>query len=35
MNYRQRLHSAADIGTRAATGISAEDLRALRMLYDR
>jgi len=35
MNYRQRLHSAADIGTPAATGISAEDLRALRMLYDR
>ena len=35
MRYRQRLHSEADIGTPAATGISAEDLRALRMLYDR
>ena len=35
MKYRQRLHSAEDIGTPAATGISAEDLRALRMLYDR
>jgi hypothetical protein len=35
MNYRLRLHSAEDIGTPAATGISAEDLRALQMLYDR
>jgi len=35
MNYRQRLRSAEDIGAPAATGISAEDLRALRMLYDR
>jgi Matrixin len=35
MNYRRRLHSAEDIGTPAATGISEEDLRALQMLYDR
>ena len=27
--------SAEDIGTPTATGISAEDLQALRMLYDR
>jgi hypothetical protein len=35
MNYRQRLRSVEDIGAPVATGISAEDLRALRTLYDR
>jgi hypothetical protein len=32
---RARLRSAADIGTERATGLSSEDVRALRALYDR
>jgi hypothetical protein len=35
MQYRRRLRSAEDIGAPTATGISGEDLGALRMLYDR
>jgi hypothetical protein len=33
--YRQRLHSADDIGSAAATGLSAADVTALRSLYGR
>jgi len=33
--YRSRLRSADDIGTPAATGLSPDDVRALRELYDR
>jgi hypothetical protein len=33
--YRRRLHSADDIGSAAATGLSADDTRVLRALYDR
>jgi hypothetical protein len=32
--YRRRLRSADDIGTARATGLSSEDVRALRSLYD-
>jgi hypothetical protein len=32
--YRQRLKSADDIGTAIATGLSADDVAALRKLYD-
>ena len=33
--YRARLRSADDIGSPSATGLSAEDIEALRQLYDR
>jgi hypothetical protein len=33
--YRKRLGSADDIGSARATGLSAEDVRVLRSLYDR
>ena len=33
--YRKRLRSADDIGSPRATGLSAEDVRLLRSLYDR
>ena len=33
--YRKRLRSADDIGSTRATGMSSEDLRVLRALYDR
>jgi hypothetical protein len=33
--YRKRLRSAADIGSVQATGLSPEDVRVLRNLYDR
>jgi len=32
--YRRRLHSADDIGSATATGLSADDTRVLRALYD-
>jgi hypothetical protein len=34
-NYRQRLHSIQDIGAAPATGLSADDVQALRALYQR
>ena len=33
--YRKRLRSSDDIGTSRATGLSAEDVRVLKALYDR
>lgn len=33
--YRRKLRTADDIGSSRASGLSGEDLRALRMLYDR
>jgi hypothetical protein len=33
--YRRRLHSASDIGSASATGLSPEDVRVLRSLYER